>query len=142
VATTVIDALGDLYEGLTPALPTPLWAGQQPEGTARALPNACLEETGRSDFGVQANAGANGGTGVRFETTRWRFSLWYAGMADAAAGAAQLAAALTPKVVTVTGAKTACEVERTATVAAAERGPDGEFLYRAEVDVRVAVAYT
>lgn len=150
MAATVLKALGDLYETVSPALPS-LWSGDQPEGTARTFPNAAMIHLGTVP-NYQRGKGKNGASGIKFETTRVTFKLWYAGSAgagptqngfDAADLASEaLMAAMTPLVLAVTGAQaTVLKIDKKTVNRDGTRGSQGQFVFRADVDVTAQVDY-
>ncbi len=138
MAATPLAALGDLYESVSPTLPV-LWAEIQPEGRARNLPNGMISQKNSVPL-VQRNAGVNGSTGVRVETVKARFSMWFAGRDLAGTALSSLLAYLTPFAVTVTGAKTYLHVDDSSVPFEPQRGPQGEYVFVAWADVTVQPA--
>jgi hypothetical protein len=150
MAATAVQGLIELYEDVTPDLPT-LWTGLQPEGTARTPPNAMLTDKGAQPT-MQRLKGKGGNTGIKYETFKGLFQLWYAGEASedpnqngynaAVAGATALKAVLLPFALEVDLARqTYLTYQNCPVVADSTRGTVGQFVFRADIPVTAVLDY-
>lgn len=150
MADSALQGLIELYEGVEPELPD-LWTGLQPEGTARTPPNAMLTDKGTVPR-MQRGKGKNGNTGIKYETFKGLFQLWYAGKqsmdplqngyAAAVAGATALKAVLLPFALDVDNARqTYLTYENCPVVADSTRGTEGQFVFRADIPVTAVLDY-
>jgi hypothetical protein len=161
VATTVIDALADVYRGVgmsaVPPTPLPKLYVWQLEVTANrvALPYALLlQSRGADQLMVQKNPGTGGNAGIRDEVVWARFLIWSIDPPEADAAASRLTAALHPLSVVIVGATTVTQVLDSSVAEARHRPPrlggrpiprgnevTTDRVYAANVDVKVRVAY-
>lgn len=152
MATTVLQALGDLYESVsTPNQLPSLYSGVIPEGTQKLFPCARFVHKGTVPT-YQKGRGKNGDSGIKYETTRGTFQLWYAGTNDvdpqqngfdaADVAAESLMAVLTPLALTVdNAAATVLRIDKKTISYDQARAGQGQFIFRADVDVTAQVDY-
>jgi hypothetical protein len=155
MAATAFDALGDVYEGITPLLPK-LYRWELPIAANRpALPYALLRQVlGADELKIQKNPATSGNAGIRHEVLRAQFLIWSIVPAETDAAASKLTAALHPKALTVTGADTVIEVRDSNVIEERHAPPrlrsrpiprgsevSTDRVYVANVDVKVRVVY-
>ena len=152
MAATVLQALGDLYETVdTPTELPSLYSGVIPEGGAVNFPQGRMVHKGTVPT-YQRGRGKNGNTGIKYETTKVTFQLWYAGQVstdpdqngfNAADDAAErLMAVLTPLALQVDNStQTVLRVDKKTVDYDGTRAGQGQFVFRADVDVTAQVDY-
>ncbi len=128
MATNFHDAMTAVYALISPPLPS-LWFAVAPEGTARALPNVVMTHGGETPEYDSADA-----DGIIMEKARATFTA-YGSNEDVRAIAESIKGAYPANVLlTAIGAKKTRLYRKTYIVRpSTQRGPQGEFLFEAEV---------
>lgn len=126
MAATYLIGLGDLYTDVAADNEGPaLWAEEQPEGTGS--PGAVVKDQGTDPVYTRK--------GVKYSAVKAQLVMWVVGANVADALIAALLEGLKPESVEVEGAKTLTFVTGYRRPNEPQRGKNGEFLYRAEIDV-------